>query len=174
MNYNVPRLKSLAELRASAGSILVANLAGWQVDQQPFELPPEAKGFFLAAAVDLLIVPGTGAVRAQLGTISHVARKTCCDAIVVSVSETKPAHVQCSIGKWSPGSVNWSFGLLWISKFGEGWVIPDPQDFEESDVYFPLLAGRLRSSENPPQEALDNPIAGFTRADHFLALTGVE
>lgn len=168
-NFNEPSRRRIDE----AGAMLIAELSGWSVDRWPILLPTRASGYFHAADADLLLVPSSTGSREDFSMVSSVVRETRCDALIVRLSETAPAHVFCCVQIWKPGVVNWSIGKLWLSESGQGWIIPDPADTAEDDKFFRLQPGRLRACSTPPGEAIASPDAGFARADRLYASRAV-
>lgn len=174
MKNVISGLPSSEKDRAEAAAILLAQMAGWEFETHSLMLPLEAKDYLVVTAADLLIVPTVGPMRPQRPKVERIARQTRCDVIMVGVSETKPAHLYCIVGVWSAGCVQWSAGMYWMSRFAKSWIIPDPHDFDPTDHYFPLMPGCIRASSQPDEEALSSPAAGFFRADHVLAVAGIE
>lgn len=173
MIYNLLGDPTSLEARASSAAALLAGMANWEFETQSLMLPIEAKDYLLVGAIDLLIAPTVGSIRAQRPKVERIARQTRCDVLMAGVSETRPAHLYCSVGIWSSGGVEWSSGMYWMSKYAESWIIPDPHDVEPTDKYFPLVRGRLRASLAPVVEALSDPAPGLFRADHVLAVAGI-
>lgn len=171
---NLPNVNEASRTRrAEAGAMLIAELSGWCVDRWPILLPTRASGYFLAADAELMLVPSSTGSQEDFGRVSSVVRETRCDAVIVKLSETAPAHVFCCVQIWKPGVVNWSIGKLWLSESGDGWIIPDPADTAEHDMFFRLQPGRLRACSTPPKEAIERPGAGFARADRLYASRAV-
>ncbi|WP_231420678.1 hypothetical protein [Sphingomonas sp. Leaf205] len=143
--YIVTRERELARARALSGALAIADLAGWQIDRSVPILPMPFRNYLHIATAELLLVPSIEPSRGDLDTVERGTRIARCDALVVKASSEGNNTLYCAVGEWQRHGTLWHHARrLWLSSRNEAWLVPDPDEPEESDAVFRLTGSRLR------------------------------
>jgi hypothetical protein len=172
--YIVTRERELARARALSGALAIADLAGWRIDRSVPILPMPFRNYLHIAAAELLLVPSIEPSRGDLDTVERGTRIARCDALVVKASSAGHHTLYCAVAQWQRhGSVWHHARRLWLSSSNEAWLIPDPNEPDESEAVFRLTGGgRLRAMipTRLPAASADRELAlGLARADAYVA-----
>jgi len=171
--YIVTRERELARARALSGALAIADLAGWRIDRSVPILPMPFRNYLHIATAELLLVPSIEPSRGDLDTVERGTRIARCDALVVKASSEGNHTLYCAVGEWQRHGTLWHHARrLWLSSRNEAWLVPDPDEPEESDAVFRLTGSRLRPmvpARLPAASAGRNPAAGLARGDAYIA-----
>jgi hypothetical protein len=169
--YIVTRERAAAQARALSGALALANLAGWKIERSSsLILAPPFRNYLHVEQAQLLLVPSIEPSRGDLDVVGRGMREARCDALVVKASSEGHRTLYCAVGEWLRRDNHWRHARrLWLSRTNEAWLVADPMEYEEPEVFYRLAAGRLRPSIDPPTYNHGELAAGFARADACLA-----
>lgn len=168
--YIVTKERALAQARALSGALALADLAKWRFDRssslilrQPFS------NYLHVASAELLLVPSIEPSRGDLDVVDRGMREARCDALVVKVSSEGKPLLSCAFGRWQRAGNEWCHERrLWLTRFGQAWLVPDPVWAEDSNTAILLGPKRCQIASEPPARDDDEAARGFARADKFL------
>ncbi|RSV15321.1 hypothetical protein CA236_15035 [Sphingomonas sp. ABOLG] len=169
--YNNAPERRLAEARALSGALALADLAGWNISpSSSLILPPPFRNYLHVEQAQLLLVPSIEPSRCDLEIVGRGMREARCDALVVKASSEGRRTLCCDLGKWGRQGNNWKHSRrLWLSHHNEAWLVPDPAEPVEVDLFYRLTPGPLRIGFEPFICADPDIDAGLDRADAYLA-----
>ena len=169
--YIVTRERELARARALSGALAIADLAGWQIDRSVPILPMPFRNYLHIATAELLLVPSIEPSRGDLDTVERGTRIARCDALVVKASSEGNNTLYCAVGEWQRHGTLWHHARrLWLSSRNEAWLVPDPNEPEESDAVFRLTGSRLRPMVPARLPGAGRNFAsGLARGDAYIA-----
>ncbi|MDF2496107.1 hypothetical protein [Sphingomonas sp.] len=168
--YIVTPERKLAEACALSGALALADLAGWRISRSSsLILSPPFRNYLHIEQAQLLLVPSIEPSRRDLAVVGRGMREARCDALVVKASSEGRRTLYCAFGKWGRQDNRWHHSRrLWLSRDNEAWLVPDPAEPVEIDLFYRLTPGPLRILEPFVCTELDIG-AGLDRADAFLA-----
>lgn len=169
--FIVTREHELAQARVLSGALALADLAAWTIDRSSsLLLPPGFRNYLHVAQAELLLVPSIEPSCGDLRLVGRAMREARCDALVVKASTEGTRTLYCAVGHWRRDGNHWHHGRrLWLSRYNEPWLVADPAEAEEVEVFYQLNGGRLRAGIEPPTYSDHDLAAGLLRGDAYLA-----
>jgi len=150
-------------------ALALANIAGWELDQQPDLLIRGLHDFFLDPVSDLILMPLAANSAAAVSCAIHEIR---CDAVMPAGGKTNDNRdtLYASVAIWRSGAINWyrAMRLFHTPGAAEIWLIPDPHAGAADGPCFHLGHHRLRASAPPFQDSVERD-EGLLAGDRLIA-----
>ncbi|WP_298671508.1 hypothetical protein [uncultured Sphingomonas sp.] len=156
--------------RALAPVVVLAELAGWQLEMRPDSPIRFLKDHRYTKAGDLLLVPLNAKNSDE--RITNVLAKARCDGLAPGMGKTNDGRdtMYISIAVWTANGIDWHRAWrLWAApSTGDLWFVPDP-DGEDRDGCCFRFGQQLRAVNEHPWADFAERDAGLLAADLLVA-----